>query len=97
MDLAEEIYLIPDERTILLEKLQNKGEVVNFDAQLKRKDGSVWWASASAHFYRDKDGKILGVEGITRDITRLKIANQALKKVKNDFGWHSVLSLTRSI
>jgi two-component system, cell cycle sensor histidine kinase and response regulator CckA len=85
MDLAEEIYLIPDERTILLEKLQNKGEVVNFDAQLKRKDGSVWWASASAHFYRDKDGKILGVEGITRDITRLKIANQALKESEERF------------
>jgi PAS domain S-box-containing protein len=85
MNLAEEIYLFPDERKIFIDKLKKKGQVVNFEAQLKRKDGSVWWASASAHFYKDKDGKILGVEGITRDITRLKIANQALKASEERF------------
>ncbi|WP_319404511.1 PAS domain-containing protein [uncultured Desulfosarcina sp.] len=39
INLAEEIYLIPDERKFLLEELQSKGEVVNFDAQLKKKMG----------------------------------------------------------
>jgi PAS domain S-box-containing protein len=85
MNMAEEIYLFPEERRIFLEKLQHKGQVVNFEARLKRKDGSVWWASTSAHFYKDKDGKILGVEGVTRDITDLKTANQALQESEERF------------
>jgi two-component system cell cycle sensor histidine kinase/response regulator CckA len=85
MNLAEEIYLFPEERKIFIDKLQKKGQVANFKAQLKRKNGSVWWASTSAHFYKDKDGKVLGVEGITRDITGIQTANQALKESEERF------------
>ncbi|WP_167527733.1 hybrid sensor histidine kinase/response regulator [Desulfosarcina alkanivorans] len=85
MNMAEQIYLFPEERKIFIEKLHDKGQVVNFEAQLKRKDGAVWWASTSAHLYRDRDGKVLGVEGITRDITGLQTANQALKESEERF------------
>jgi len=78
MNMAEEVYLYPEERERLLNELQNKGFVKNFEARLARKDGSVWWASTNAHFHRDGDGNILGVEGITRDVTRKKKFEQAL-------------------
>lgn len=85
MNMAEEIYLVPGERRIFIEKLQENGRVADFKAQLKRKDGSVWWASTSARFYKDADGKVLGVEGITRDITGIQTANQALKESEERF------------
>jgi len=85
MNLSEEIYLFPDERKIFLEELTRNGQVDNFEAQLKRKDGSVWWASSNAHFVEDKEGNILGVEGIVRDITRLKTATQALQESEERF------------
>lgn len=69
MKMAEEVYLVPEERDEFLSMLQQNGKVKNFEARLKRKDGSVWWASTNAHFYKDKGGNIIGVEGITRDIT----------------------------
>ena len=76
MKMAEEIYANPEERALLLAKLQEDGYVENFEAQLKHKDGSSWWVSTNAHFYKDQDGNIKGVEGITRDITSQKKAEK---------------------
>jgi PAS domain S-box-containing protein len=80
MNMAEEIYLIPEEASIFLAKLQKNGSVTNFEARLKRKDGSIWWASTNAHFYQDLNGEIKGAEGITRDISELKSTVNALKE-----------------
>jgi len=83
MNMAEEVYLYPEERDDFLAKLRAEGQVSNFEARLKRKDGSVWWASTNAHFYKDREGNILGVEGITRDITEQKQFEGELKKSVN--------------
>ena len=69
MKMAKKVYASLEERAILLAKLQEDGYVKNFEAQLKRKDGSIWWSSTNAHFLKDPDGNIKGVEGIIRDIT----------------------------
>ena len=80
MKMAEEVYAFPEERQIFLEKLKTNGFIKNFEARLKRKDGSIWWASTNAHFAKDADGSIQGIEGITRDITDTKQAEAALKE-----------------
>ncbi len=85
MNMAEEVYLYPEERTAFLDKLMKEGQVNNFDARLKRKDGTVWWASTNAHFFRDSNGKILGVEGITRDISDLRNAENSLWALEERF------------
>jgi PAS domain S-box-containing protein len=78
MNLAEEVYLYPEEREYFLKKLREKGEVKNFEARLTRKDGSIWWASTNAKFFRDSQKNILGVDGIVRDVTEKKKVEQAL-------------------
>lgn len=80
MRMAEEVYAVPEERKRFLEVLRQNGVVENFQAQLKRKDGSTWWAATNAHFFKDRDGNIAGVEGITRDVTDIKVAEAALKQ-----------------
>ena len=85
MKMAEEVYLDPGEREDLLSRLREKGRVENFEARLKRKDGSVWWASTTAYFFRDRNEKILGIEGITRDISALKVADEALRESEERF------------
>jgi PAS domain S-box-containing protein len=57
MQMAEDVYLFPEERKAFLDKLREDGHVINFEARLKRKDGSVWWASTNAHYYRDPERK----------------------------------------
>ncbi len=85
MNMAQEVYRFPEEREKFLEQLREEGHVEDFEAQLKRKDGSSWWASTNARFYKDADGNILGVEGITRDISSLKETNQALHESETLF------------
>ncbi|MCP4020688.1 MAG: PAS domain S-box protein [Desulfobacteraceae bacterium] len=85
MDMAQEIYLVPEERKVFLKQLMETGVVQNFEAQLKRKDGTIWWASTNAHFYTDENGKTSGVEGVTRDITNQKQVETALRESEEKF------------
>jgi len=79
MKMAEEVYLHSEDRLKLFQQLAEEGSVEHFRAELVRKDGSRWWGSTNAHFYRNDAGEILGVEGITRDITQLKKAEDDLE------------------
>jgi two-component system sensor histidine kinase/response regulator len=42
-------------------------------------DGSVRWLSTTKMPFRDKDGKIIGTFGVARDITKVKLAEEALR------------------
>ncbi|MBU1344495.1 MAG: PAS domain S-box protein [Proteobacteria bacterium] len=85
MKMAEEVYAVPAERNTFLELLSKTGSVKNFEARLQRKDKSIWWASTNAQFYRDEHGNILGVEGVSRDVTDLKLAEAAFKKSEEKY------------
>ena len=46
------------------------------------KDGSTVWTEASMRFIRDCDGRVTGILGVSRDITRRKEAEDALRKAQ---------------
>ncbi len=81
-NIAETLYVDPNDRDAFLALLQEKGSVENFEAKFKRKDGSTWWASTNGRFYTDADGNILGVEGVTRDVSELKLAQEKKEKLE---------------
>lgn len=85
VNLAEEIYRYPDQREAFLTILSQNGKVRNFVTQLKRKDGSYWWASANANLFTDLEGNVIGVEGVVRDVTDLKNAEEAFYQEKHFF------------
>ncbi|HEV8714506.1 MAG TPA: PAS domain S-box protein, partial [Candidatus Binatia bacterium] len=51
-----------------------------FEAELVRKDGSLVLVEAQTRFIRDKEGKPIGFQGIYRDITERKRAEEALRR-----------------
>jgi diguanylate cyclase (GGDEF)-like protein/PAS domain S-box-containing protein/putative nucleotidyltransferase with HDIG domain len=51
-----------------------------FEVELGCKDGSTIWAEIKVIFIRDSDGRPIGLQGVTRDITERKKAEEALRQ-----------------
>ncbi len=62
----------PDDKRTIIKELIQKGEITEFEAQFKRKDGSTFWGEIAFRIYQDK-GKI---EGIIIDVTKRKNAEK---------------------
>ncbi|HEY9609700.1 PAS domain S-box protein [Allocoleopsis sp.] len=77
---AVDLYANPADREILKQQLREKGFVENFETQVRRKDGSLFWASYSGKLYA-KQGYL---EGVMIDITERKQAEEALKTAKQE-------------
>jgi PAS domain S-box-containing protein len=80
-----DFYINPEERDQFLSVLREKGEVKGYEAFLRAKDGSVVYVSTNAQFYRDKQGNILGIQGMTRDFTGRKLMEEALRESEELF------------
>jgi PAS domain S-box-containing protein len=50
-----------------------------FEAEIKRKDGSIVWTETIASFVRDGTGKAIGILGVTRNIDARKRAEEAVR------------------
>jgi len=76
-------YVNPVMRDHFLQTLQaGGGQVRNYESYLRRKDGTGIWVATNARYRHDDQGRVVGVEGTARDITQLKIAQEALSREK---------------
>jgi PAS domain S-box-containing protein len=65
---ASTLYADITVRNQIINELQTKGEIIDFVGEGKRKDGTTFWVSMNIRLI-NQNGKILGTEGIVRDIT----------------------------
>ncbi|HOP64258.1 MAG TPA: PAS domain S-box protein [Spirochaetota bacterium] len=79
-DIAETFYYNPEDRKKFLELLKKEGRVRNYETVLKRKDGTPVFVETSSHLYYNRDGNLAGVEGILRDISERKKAEDELRR-----------------
>jgi two-component system, LuxR family, sensor kinase FixL len=77
---VSEFYADPGQRVKFLAALQQKGHVDDFELRLRHKDGSIRDVSASCCLIHDQANRLLGVEGILRDITERKQAEQEVRR-----------------
>ncbi|MDD1703194.1 MAG: PAS domain S-box protein [Methanoregula sp.] len=78
--VADTFYPAPEKRQKFLDALSKEGTVKNFETELRKKDGTPVLVSTSSHYYYDRDGTVLGVEGVLHDITVIKQKEKELKK-----------------
>jgi PAS domain S-box-containing protein len=89
-----EFYFDPAERQAFMQLMSKSGVVNGFEARLVKKDGEIVWVSTTATLYRDKDGNVAGVEGISRDITETKRMEMALRESEERYRTLAENSLT---
>lgn len=70
------LYVNPDQRTKLIQKLEEEGELRNAELALLRKDGQQLVVLENARTVRDQAGIILNYEGTLTDITERKKVDQ---------------------
>lgn len=70
-----DFYFDPAERTRFLAALEEgDGKINAHETHLRHRDGHDVWVLTNAHYVRDAAGKIVGVEGTTRDISDQRLA-----------------------
>ncbi|NCD24722.1 MAG: PAS domain-containing sensor histidine kinase [Deltaproteobacteria bacterium] len=77
-DIATQMYLHPRDRGDLLREGIAKGYIPSRDIQLKRRDGSVFWARLGGRLVRDDAGKTMYFEGFVQDIHEHKMLQSQL-------------------
>lgn len=80
-----DFFLNPDDRDMMIQKLKESGAVNDYELKLKAKDGKVVETSVSAQIMLGKDKQPIGVEGVLRDITERKLAEEALRESEEKY------------
>ncbi len=82
---ADTFWRRPEDRRRMVELIAEHGSVRDYEVELVDRNGQIIHAATSSSFYRGKDGDILGVEGIFRDISQRKRDRAALEESAKRF------------
>lgn len=77
---VEMAYFNPGDRNELLNEINAKGEVVDYELRLQTKNNRLIYVSTNTHYLYDLKGNIIGLEGSLRDITERKRVEDALRE-----------------
>jgi hypothetical protein len=109
MNIGNDFYYHPNEAQKNMELLKEHGKLTRQEITMKRMDnGNPVIVSANIQFFCDKEGTVLGIEGVYRDITERKQVEKdreklikelqgALKKVKTLSGLLPICSSCKKI
>ena len=84
IDTVAKLYLYPEERKKYQAEITQKGFTKDFEARLKRKDGTPLDALITASVRKDEEGQIIGYEGIIKDISIRKRMEEELVQRKEE-------------
>lgn len=74
---STQVYENLEDRTTILTALEKNDRIRDYPLNFKRKDGSIFPASLSAHTVRDMQGSICAIEGYVADMTERTRREQA--------------------
>ncbi|MFN3531327.1 MAG: PAS domain S-box protein [Candidatus Brocadia sp.] len=66
---VKDVYVNPEDRKELIEKLEKEGVWRDFTSYCKRKNGERFISERTCNLVRDENGKPIRIEGVFRDIT----------------------------
>lgn len=78
-NIAKEFYAHPEEREHLTQEIMKHG-TIRFEGTLRRKDGALLVTETNSRLVCDEGGRPVAIEGIFRDISGRKRAEEALRE-----------------
>jgi diguanylate cyclase (GGDEF)-like protein/PAS domain S-box-containing protein len=75
------LYFNPHDRYKIINILQRKGQVVDYETRLKNKSGRMIYISTSVAYLYNESGKLIGTIGIAKDIRRRKELDKKLERL----------------
>jgi PAS domain S-box-containing protein len=95
IDIPTQLYFSPEQRTRHSETMKENGHLRNFEATLRRKDGSPIHVLINAFGLHDNLGRLLQIRGLMLDVTGLRTSQSELHR-ERDFS-AKILSNTQSL
>jgi diguanylate cyclase (GGDEF)-like protein/PAS domain S-box-containing protein len=82
-DIGRQLYVKSSQRERFRQLMELHGEVLNFESEVYRADGTRLWISENAHIVRDADGRPLYYEGTVQDISERRRHQEELERQAN--------------
>ena len=83
-DIAFQMYAEPDEMKKFIDILKEIGYIKNYECQIRKKNGDIFWGSVNARFTETVDG-VPCFEGFIIDVSGRKRAEEDLKKSQEKY------------
>jgi PAS domain S-box-containing protein len=94
IDIPTQLYITPDQRQHHAHMMEELGHLRNFEATLRRKDGSPIHVLINAFGLHDSMGRLLQIRGLMLDVTGLRTYQSELHRERDFSG--KILSNTQS-
>ena len=95
IDIPTQLYFSPEHRRSQTEAMEQQGSLRNFEATLRRKDGSSIHVLINAFGLHDHEGQLLQIRGLMLDVTGLRTYQSELHR-ERDFS-AKILANTQSL
>ncbi|MGZ7050036.1 MAG: PAS domain S-box protein, partial [Methanobacterium sp.] len=82
---AISLYKNSEDRSFLMEELNKKSKIEDFESVALRKDGTFFPVSLNSQYYYDDKGQIQGTEAFVRDITERIKSKEALRESEEKY------------
>ncbi len=80
-NIGTQLYVDPNRRAEFVRLMQESGQVLHFESEIRRRDGSTMWISENVRSINDAaTGEFLYYEGTVDDITDIKLAHEKLQR-----------------
>ncbi len=77
--IGRQLWINSDQREDFIRRLREQGTITGFETRMRRRDGTLLWASLNARIVEGDDGTV-SLEGTLQDITSRREAEEALLK-----------------
>jgi len=85
IDIAQDLYVNPDDRKAFQERIGREGHVKDMEVEFKKKNGDKITVLLTSHPIKNEKGEVVGYQGINLDISERKRIENQLREANEFF------------